>query len=163
MNILASISALLLWTIIGSSAFNIYVVIAFRTGIIYTAREQDGTLKKRQPLAGILNSLLLLGLIIGLLLVASYFSRQTWGQEPGFWLVFTWQYTLFLLLFAYDTLVIDAWVIARWRPACLHIPPEMKAASMRTHIRASLIAGPVLGALLTLLSAGLAWWIWFGA
>ena len=44
-------SFLIVWGGIGIFAFSIFVVVAFRTGLVYTARKSDGTLKDRIPIA----------------------------------------------------------------------------------------------------------------
>lgn len=45
------LSYLIVWSLIGCAGFSVYVVVVFRTGIVYTARKQDGTLKEKPPLA----------------------------------------------------------------------------------------------------------------
>jgi heme/copper-type cytochrome/quinol oxidase subunit 2 len=46
------ISSLLLWFIFSIIILHILLVVVFRTGIVFTSREKDGTLKKKMPMKG---------------------------------------------------------------------------------------------------------------
>ncbi len=48
------LSYLAVWSIVGSIAFSVFVVLAFRTGIVFTARNEEGSLKEKFPLRGYL-------------------------------------------------------------------------------------------------------------
>jgi hypothetical protein len=151
---------LLIWSLVGIVVFNLYVVVVFRTGIVYTSREQDGTLKGRLPLSGVLSSLSILVGIIAVQLASSFSLLSTQTAPVNFWVLLALNYSLFLVLFLYDTLVIDYFVIGRWRPAILHLPDEMDAGSMTEHIRASLVVAPLIGLVLSLVST-LITRVWF--
>jgi len=56
MTLINVISYLLVWGIIGAALFSLFVFSVFRTGIVYTARKEDGLLKERIPLTGYLIS-----------------------------------------------------------------------------------------------------------
>ena len=49
---------LLIWSLVGFLVFNLYVVVAFRTGLVYTTRKDDGTLKEIIPLIGVVSTLI---------------------------------------------------------------------------------------------------------
>lgn len=51
MPFLSIIRYLLIWSLLGAAAFSLYVILAFQTGLVYTARQEDGTLKERIPLS----------------------------------------------------------------------------------------------------------------
>ena len=51
------INYLLTWSTTGFALFCVYVVFIFRTGLVYTTRKTDGTLKEKIPLSGVLNML----------------------------------------------------------------------------------------------------------
>jgi hypothetical protein len=140
--------------------FSLYIVVVFRTGIVYTSREQDGTLKQRLPLSGVLSSLSILVGIIAVQLASSFSLLSTQSDPVSFWVLLAVNYALFLVLFLYDTLVIDYFVIGRWRPAILHLPDEMDAGSMAEHIRASMVVAPLIGLVLSLVST-LVTRVWF--
>ena len=133
------------WGLVGIIAFNLYVVIVFRTGIVYNTRKTDGTMKEKQDLSGILSSLSILVLILFLQIVSNYFLLVVQGFELSFLGLLLLNYALYLLLFLYDTFVIDYIVIGKWRPGFLLLPEEMNAESMAVHIRISLVVGPILG------------------
>ena len=149
------LSYLVIWSLIGALLFNLYIIFVFRSGMVYTTRKVDGTLKRRLPLSGIVNSLLFLVLIVGLLLVSNLIGFGEAGESRDFLQLFLLNYGLYWILFLYDAYVIDYFVIGRWRPAILQLPEDMNAESMAEHIRASWQAGPVIGLFLAALSAGL--------
>ena len=145
-----------IWSGIGCALFCGYVVLLFRTGLVYTARKQDGTLKEKIPFTGYLNaSALLLG-VVGLQVAANHLGLGRKALELGFVPLLLLNYGHYLVLFLFDTIVIDGLVLGVWRPAFLEIPPSMGAESMRRHIAASLpvglAAGIVLAAMATVIS-----------
>jgi hypothetical protein len=154
-SVVGVLAPLLLWCAIGALLFNVYVVVVFRTGIVYTARDRDGALKREVSLSGAANSALLLGMIVGLQVAALAATFRAEGPV-GYGRLYLFAYTLYLLLGLYDTAVIDYGVIVRWRPAFLRIPDEMNVASMRAHIRASTLVVPLIGLPLTAISAAVA-------
>lgn len=151
---------LFIWSLVGIVVFSLYVVVVFRTGIVYTAREQDGTLKEKLPLSGVLSSLSILVGISAVQLASSFSLLSSLTVPVSFWVLLALNYALFLVLFLYDTLVIDYFVIGRWRPAILRLPDAMDAGSMAEHIRASLVVAPLIGLVLSLLST-LITRVWF--
>ncbi len=66
------LSYLALWSAIGWALFSAYVVVVFRTGLVYTARKDEGTLKDEVPASGQLNMLALLVAIVGFQVLANY-------------------------------------------------------------------------------------------
>jgi hypothetical protein len=154
-------SYLLLWGLIGSGLLNLYVILVFRTGIVYTARHKDGTLKEKPSASGIANSLILLGCIVGVQVASNYFGLQSRGAEPSFIALALLNYALYIILVIYDSLVIDYLVIVKWRPDFLMIPEAMNAQSMRKHIIMTIPVAPVIGLVLTALSTWIAWVAFF--
>jgi hypothetical protein len=136
------------WSLIGSALFCVYVVMVFRTGIVYTAREEDGTLKKKVPVSGILNMAGLLLAIVGLQVAANAVGVSGKGFRLAFLALFGLNYTHYLILFVFDTLVIDVLVLGIWRPAFLQIPDSMGRESMKEHITTSIPVGLAAGVLL---------------
>ncbi len=53
------LSYLLIWGLIGCALFFTMVIVLFRTGLVYTARKPDGTLKDKIPLSGKLAMLII--------------------------------------------------------------------------------------------------------
>ena len=50
----AALAYLATWGLIGIALFSLFVIFAFRSGLVYTARKEEGTLKGHIPLKGIL-------------------------------------------------------------------------------------------------------------
>jgi hypothetical protein len=48
------IEFLLTWGVGGALLFSLFVAIVFRTGLVYTARQEDGTLKRNIPWRGLI-------------------------------------------------------------------------------------------------------------
>ena len=150
-----------LWSAIGCVLFSAYVAVVFRTGLVYTAREQDGTLKGRVPLSGYLNMLVLLLSIVGLQVGANYVGLACQGLDAGFGGLFLLNVAHYLLLFLFDTAVIDGLVLGVWRPGFLRLPEAMGAESMKEHIVASLPVGTLFGVVLAAASTAISYLAWF--
>lgn len=151
------LSYLFQWSVIGIVIFCVYVVVVFRTGMVYTAREVDGTMKKKIPLSGILNMLGFLLGIVGLQLAANAFGVCGKGFRLPFPGLLGLNYAHYLILFIFDTVIIDGLVLGVWRPGFLRIPDSMGKESMKEHITASipvgLAAGIVLAGISTTISS----------
>jgi hypothetical protein len=157
------VSFLILWSTIGSVLFSIYVVVAFRTGIVYSARKDDGTLKERIPLNGYINMALFLFVIIGYFMVANYLGVKNRGFDINFKSLLLLNYLLYLILFIYDTLVIDGLVLGVWRPKFLRLREGIGSESMMKHILISIPVGAIFGLVLMVLAAGISYIILFNS
>ena len=151
---------LLSWGLVGIVAFSIFVVVAFRTDLVYTARKNDGTLKERVPLKGVLAMTIIPITLLGLTLASNYFGLIRKEILLEFWPLFLLNFGIYVIFFVYDTLVIDGYVLAVWRPAFLHLPDAMGRESMQKHILISLPIGLLLGAALTLINTALSHALW---
>ena len=140
------------WSAIGCAIFGVYVVAVFRTGIVYTARKKDGTLKKRIPPSGYLNMLILLLGIVGFQVVANYLGLVRKAVEISFFPLFLLNFGHYLILFIFDTVVIDGLVLSVWRPGFLQLSDAIGAESMKKHILLSIPVGTVAGIGLTVIS-----------
>jgi len=155
------ITYLLTWSVIGFALFCVYVVFVFRTGLVYTARKADGTLKKKVPLSGVLNMLAFLCGIVGLQVLANYTGLKRQGVTLTFWGLVLLNYAHYFILFILDTLIIDGLVLSCWRPGFLKLPDAMGCESMKKHMLVSLPVGLLAGGLLVLLSTGIAYLAFF--
>jgi hypothetical protein len=159
-NVVTTIDAvgyLAVWGTIGVAAFSSFVVVAFRTGLVYTARRRDGTLKERVPIQGALAMMIIPAALLVLQLLANYTGLARRRIDPGFGGLYVLNFLHFLILFTYDTLVIDGLVLGLWHPAWLKVPDKMGRQSMARHIRTSLPVGVVLGALMALVTTGVSY------
>ena len=150
---------LALWSAIGFALFSAYVVIVFRTGLVYSARNEDGTLKDYMPASGQLNMLFLLVAIVGFQVLANYVGIAREGYRVSFLSLLLLNMAHYLVLLLCDTLVIDGLVLAVWRPSFLQLPEAMGGKSMRKHMLRSipvgLVAGIALSAFSTAISSSL--------
>jgi hypothetical protein len=150
-----ALAYLALWSAVGCALFSLFVVAVFRSGFVWTARDQDGLLKKKMPLSGYLAMLTIPLGLTGLQLAANYFGLPRHGVEVGFWSLWLLNFVHYLILFAYDTLVIDGLVLGVWRPGFLQLPDEMGRESMKRHMLLSLPVGVVAGLVLTAINTSL--------
>lgn len=159
MSVNTAIAYLALWSLIGAIVFSAFVIIVFRTGIVYTSRKEDGLLKEKIPLRGYLTSIGLLLAIVGFLVLANYFGlvQRDFFLEFGTLLILN--LVLFLILFLFDTLVIDGFVLGYWRPDFLHLPDAMGWESMKEHMLKSIPAGIAFGLVLSLLSSVITFYV----
>jgi hypothetical protein len=152
----------LLWTLIGCTSFSIFVIVVFRTGLAWVARNRTGELKKDIPLRGYLTMLVIPLSIIGLLLVSNYVSLQRNGIELGFLSLWLLNLGYYLILLLYDMLVIDYFVLLVWRLKFLDIPEELERGSMKQHFIMSLPVGVGAGAVITLIGTLISYFVLFG-
>ena len=134
----------------------------FRTKLVYTARNQDGTLKERIPLSGYLNMLILLISIVGFQCLANYIGLARENIVLTFFPLFLLNFGHYLILFVFDSLVIDGLVLSVWRPKFLGIPDTMGHESMKTHVLASIPIGTIAGIVLTGVSTVFYFFAFFG-
>lgn len=151
---------MLTWGLIGCVLFSLMVVVLFRTGLVYAARREDGTLKDQISLSGKLTMLIVPVSYIVFQVVANYFGLVRPEVTLDYWNLFLLNYGIYLILFLFDTFVIDGYVISIWRPAFLKIPDAMGKESMKKHMLISLPVGLLIGAILTLLSSTISTVLW---
>lgn len=122
---------LVTWGIIGAVFFSIFVIFVFRTGVVYTARNEDGLLKEEIPFRGYLTSGIFVLCIIGFLVLANYLglTRQNirLSLVPSTRLIwfFTWSCSSLIpslsMVWFWDTgdrlfcSSLRRWVGSRWR------------------------------------------------
>ena len=150
---------LVIWSTIGFVAFSVYVVTIFRTGIVYTTRKADGTLKERIPLLGYVNMLAFLLAIVGLQILANYFGVARAGLRVSFTSLFLLNFGHYLVLFMFDTVVKEGLVHAVWRPGFLRLSDAMGGESMKRHILISIPVGAMAGLGLAALSTVVSYFV----
>jgi hypothetical protein len=151
---------LILWCFLGSFVFSLIVIYLFRSGKVYEARTEEGHFKKEMPLKGVLTLLASLGLIIGFIILTNFISLVTPNVQLSFWPLFFLNLALIIIIIAYDTLVIDWWVIGHWRPSFLKLPDAMDKDQMVVHIHRTFITAPLIALLLAALSASITNLLW---
>jgi hypothetical protein len=104
---------------------------------------------------------LLLG-IVGLQVVANYLGLAREAIEISFFPLFLLNFGHYLILFVFDTAVIDGLVLSVWRPGFLQLPDAIGAESMKKHILLSIPVGVVAGIGLTAVSTAVSYFTLFG-
>jgi len=160
MTIAQVLNYLILWSVVGALTFNLIVVYLFRSGRVYESRTEEGHLKQRMSLKGILSMLSFLGLIVASMTATNYLSLVRHGVELTSWSLFWLNLSLILILIVYDSLVIDWYVIGHWRPEFLALPEAMDREQMKEHIRRTFYVALPFSLLLAALSAGLTALLW---
>ena len=140
-----ALAYLAFWSLVGATLFSLFVVFVFRSGAVYLARKRDGTLKEKVPLKGILIMAGFLATVILFFIAANFFGLARRQFSVGFGTLFALNYALYLILFAFDTLIIDGFVLSFWRPDFLRLSTELNKESMKDHIIKSLPIGTGLG------------------
>jgi hypothetical protein len=146
------------WGIIGAVLFSFFVIFVFRSGIVYTTRNEEGLLKENIPLRGYLTPGLFVLSIVGFLVLANYFGLARQNFRLSFGALYLLNLLLYLILFLFDTIVIDGLVLGYWRPAFLQLPEAMGWDSMKVHIIKSVPVGAFFGLLIALVSATISYY-----
>ena len=155
-----ALSYLFFWGLIGCLLFFALVIVLFRTGVVYTARKRDGTLRDEIPLSGKFAMLIIPLCLTLFLLLANKISLVQNDLTQNFWQIFRLNYDLYLILFLFDTFFIDGFTLTIWRPGFFKIPDEMGRESMSKHILVSLPIGLVLGVFLTIIPSTASYFLW---
>lgn len=129
-----------IWGLIGACFLNVIVVVVYKTGIVHTARNKDGTLKRRIPFVGILTMLVMVLLLVTFVVLFDYSTFSTWPNST-FIDVFLTNFAFVLLLVLYDSLVIDILVLGLWKPTFLHLPEDVTLESMKFHVKKQFTLG----------------------
>jgi hypothetical protein len=147
------LSYLGLWSLLGATLFSVFVVFMFKSGLVYSARKADGTLKDKIPLRGYLVIAAFLLSIVAFLVVANFLGLAKHPVHLAFPSLFGMNFGLYIILFLFDTLFIDGFMLGTWRPGFLHLPVEMGRESMREHMTKSIPVGILSGLIIAALSS----------
>ncbi|MHA2304344.1 MAG: hypothetical protein ACXACU_03045 [Candidatus Hodarchaeales archaeon] len=153
MKLLELLLYLAMWGSIGSAIFTLFVIVVFRTGLVWKTRSEDYKFKKKIPIIGYIVMASIPVGIISLQILANYISLNPQTYSPDFITLFVMNYLLYLVLFLYDTLIVDLLVLGIWQPSFLKLPnPQDDNSSIKTHILISIPIGMILGGIITLIS-----------
>ncbi len=163
MSVLEILWYLGLWGVIGCVIFTFFVILVFRTGLVWTTRgKEDYHFKENISLKGKLLMLVIPGAIILLQVLANFVSLKLQNISLDLIGLFLLNYGLYLVLFLYDTLVIDLLVLGVWHPSFLKLPDvEGGVPSIKQHLKLSLPVGIVAGLVLTLISTLISYLMFF--
>jgi heme/copper-type cytochrome/quinol oxidase subunit 2 len=134
---------LILWFILSIAILHILLVIFYRTGIVFTNREKDGTLKKKMPIKGFITMAVFFILII---LFFILFDIYTFSNEPSVDIktVLIMNFFLLLLFDIYDAIVVDLIILGKIKPKFLHLPKDVTLKSMKYHVKKQFTVGWIL-------------------
>jgi hypothetical protein len=152
-------SYLALWSLLGAILFSGIVVFVFRSGVVYASRKQDGTLKARIPWHGYAAMVLFLVAVVGFFVTANAVGLAGRLVTSSFGALFLLNMAHYLILFLFDTFVIDAFVLGCWQPGFLKLSEQLGPESMRKHILISLPVGAIFGVLLAGLSSAISYFL----
>ena len=134
----------------GAFLLTLAVVFVFRTGIVYSNRKEDGTLKTKMPLMGYVVMGLTLILILAFFVLCDYLTFRV--VSAGIVRILAFNMLLITLLSLYDGCVIDLWVLGKVRPSILSLPDAVTIDSMKRHVKKQFTAAWVLKIPLALVS-----------
>lgn len=155
MSLIDAIIYLAIWSLIGATLFCVFVVFVFKSGIVYTSRNEDGKLKDKIPIKGYITMALFLLAIVGFFVLANYLGLGRNETSLGFLTLFLLNLGLYLLLFLFDTFFIDWLVLVIWRPEFLHLSDQLGRESMREHIIKSIPISMAFGIAISGLSSAI--------
>ncbi len=136
----ATLLHIFLWFFIGAFLLNIIVYYVYKTGLVHSTRQKDGTLKKRQTLRGVISMICMLFLIIIFIVSFDYKTFYHISNINYIDLTIT-NFILITLLILYDSFFIDLYVLGIWRPKILNIPKELTIESMKYHVKKQFTIG----------------------
>ena len=141
----ALIPHLLFWGIIGCLLFSAIVILFFLTGVIYAAVEKPDPKTKQKGYVG--SFVIIIG-IISIQIVSTLTSLGNLKINDEYLAIYIINYLLYILLFLYDTIIIDVLILVKWHPDFLHLPDEEVFTSTSYHLK-TLIPGSIIGLALT--------------
>jgi len=159
MSVKDALAYLAIWSLIGAVLFSLFVVFVFRSGFVYASRKRDGALKREMPLRGYLAMFSTLLAIVGFLVTANHLGLARKHVSVGFGSLFALNFTLYLILFLFDTVFIDGFVLGYWRPGFLHLSEDMGREAMREHITRSIPVGILFGLFIAGLSTAISYFM----
>jgi hypothetical protein len=135
--------SLLLWFILSILILHILLVIVYRTGIVFTNREKDGSLKKKMPLKGLVTMVVFFLLIVLFFILFDIFTFSNY-TSVNFSMVLIMNFFLLVLFDIYDAVVVDLLILAKIKPKFLHLPSEVTMDSMKYHVKKQFTVGWIL-------------------
>ena len=128
----------LIWTCLEVVIFTSIILFAIRKNLLSSILNEDGTYKEKLSPQGRITALLM---FVGVTILPVMFDVVVLGrlETPirfseyfivNFWLLF--------VLFLWDTIIIDFFVLVKWRPRFLIVSEKLCAKSMKSHILSSI-------------------------
>jgi hypothetical protein len=134
------------------------LVVQYLLGIENSLRNEEGNLEAGRSPAGLLLSVLVFSLLIGVPVIAILLADSSGYSLPflGMWAM---AYAIFVLVNLYDLIVLDYILVVRHRPSFITgLPDTPYYTTMKPHVQ-GFARGLVIGIVLSLVSAILSWFI----
>ena len=90
--------------------------------------------------------------VVAFIVIADCLGLAKNGISIGAVNLFILNYCLYIILFLFDTLFIDGFVLGTWQPKFLKLSEEIGGESMRKHMMKSIPIGAGFGILITFLA-----------
>ena len=134
------------------------LLVQYALGIENSLRDEDGNLEAGRSPTGLLLSVLVFSLLIGVPVVAIWLAESA-GHSFSFLGMWAMAYAIFFLVNLYDLVVLDYILVVRHRPKFITgLPDTPYYTTMKPHVQ-GFARGLIIGVLLSLISALLAWFV----
>ena len=134
------------------------LLVQYALGIENSLRDEEGNLEAGRSPAGLLLSVLVFSLLIGVPVVAISLAESA-GHSFSFFGMWAMAYAIFFLVNLYDLIVLDYILVVRHRPSFITgLPDTPYYTTMKPHVQ-GFARGLIIGVVLSLISALLAWFV----
>jgi hypothetical protein len=143
---------------LGCVVFTGFLVFMAYSGIAAAMRDEEGKLKKEINPKSVIGTILVLGLILGLLFIANLKYADSLPTTPS--LINLWINSLgvFFIIHVYDLIILDYLIIVKWHPKFLNLPNTSYYNSLRPHV-IGFLKGIPLGIIASLIASLLLIWV----
>lgn len=128
-----------LWIVGSIIAFNVFVIMAFKSGTVSRTRDEYGAIRKIKSKKSVLMISAVMAFFVLCVCLFDYSLFRFY--VPGFWRVFVSNFIMVMVVVLYDSLVIDLWVIGKVRPRFLNLPETMDMKAMKSHVKRQFTVG----------------------
>ncbi|HSG17698.1 MAG TPA: hypothetical protein VLE70_15425 [Anaerolineae bacterium] len=134
------------------------LLVQYALGIESSLRDEAGNLEAGRSLTGLLLSVLVFSLLIGVPVVAIWLAESA-GYSFSFLGMWAMAYAIFFLVNLYDLVVLDYVLVVRHRPSFITgLPDTPYYTTMKPHVQ-GFARGLIIGLVISLISALLAWFV----
>lgn len=134
------------------------LLLQYVLGIENSLRDEAGNLEAGRSPTGLLLSMFVFSLLIGVPVVAIWLAEST-GYSLSFLGMWAVAYAIFFLVNLYDLIVLDYILVVRHRPSFISgLPDTPYYTTMTPHVQ-GFARGLIIGVVISLISALLAWFV----
>ncbi len=134
------------------------LVVQYLIGFENSLRDEAGNLEAGRSRTGLLLSILVFALLIGVPAIAIGLAERA-GVSLSFLEMWAGAYAIFFLANLYDLVIVDYVLVVRHRPGFISgLPDTPYYTTMKPHVQ-GFARGLVIGLLISLISAAIAWFL----